>query len=147
LFYVQLLIRKKKVFPLFIDFEKCFDILYRNGIWLKWIEPDGSYKVLTMQRCMHNCVKSYVRANGSLSDNFKSYKTRGTTLTFVFFIFFVNDMYEKFQIDNVDTFSFDDIQIFLLLIADDTVLFSGSKEGLQCLLNKLIVLSGVLWSM
>jgi hypothetical protein len=39
--------------------------------------------------------------------------------------------------DTVVSFTIDDIQIFLLLLADDTVLFSYSKEGLQHLLNKL----------
>ena len=36
-----------------------------------------------------------------------------------------------------DLISIEELQIFLLLFADDTVLFSCSKEGLQILLNKL----------
>ena len=36
-----------------------------------------------------------------------------------------------------DNVTIDEIQIFLLLFADDTVLFAYSKEGLQVLLNQL----------
>lgn len=39
--------------------------------------------------------------------------------------------------DTIDTFTVDELQIFLLLFADDTVLFSYSVDGLQHLLNKL----------
>ena len=39
----------------------------------------------------------------------------------------------------VDIISIDELQIFLLLFADDTALFSSSPEGLQILLNKLHV--------
>jgi hypothetical protein len=39
--------------------------------------------------------------------------------------------------DTLDTFTVDELQIFLLLFADDTALFSYSVDGLQHLLNKL----------
>ena len=46
-------------------------------------------------------------------------------------------MYEYMQTDAFDRFTVDNLKLFLLLFADDTVLFSCSQEGLQLLLNKL----------
>lgn len=46
-------------------------------------------------------------------------------------------MYENIQNVNNDVFTLDELHIYLLLFADDTVLFSYSKEGLQLLLNQL----------
>ena len=46
-------------------------------------------------------------------------------------------MYDCLRSDRDELFSLNDIQMFLLLFADDTVLFSYSKEGLQDMLNKL----------
>ena len=41
------------------------------------------------------------------------------------------------QTDSLDYLSIDEFQIYILLFADDTVLFSYTKPGLQLLLNKL----------
>ena len=46
-------------------------------------------------------------------------------------------MNESLSSGTFDTVTIDELQIFLLLFADDTVLFSYSKEGLQSLLNQL----------
>ena len=46
-------------------------------------------------------------------------------------------MHEFIRNDNMDAFSLEQLQIFLLLFADDTALFSYSQEGLQNLLDKL----------
>ena len=46
-------------------------------------------------------------------------------------------MYNALYDDLVDVFSIDDIQLFVLLFADDTVLFSYTIEGLLALLDKL----------
>lgn len=39
--------------------------------------------------------------------------------------------------DSADMISLDEFQLFMLMFADDTVLFSYSSRGLQILLNKL----------
>jgi hypothetical protein len=93
-----------------------------------------------MLRSMHKCVKSCERANGSLSDNFDNNmgSNQGEPLSPFFKIFFVNDMYEYFKIDNVDTFSLDDIQIFLLLFADNKSYFLILRKDCNASLINLL---------
>ena len=46
-------------------------------------------------------------------------------------------MYAYIQPDAFNCFTVDNLRLFILYFADDTVLFSYSKEGLQLSLNKL----------
>jgi len=132
---------KKKLFCAFIDFRKAFDLVYRNGIWVKLINYGVSSKATKMLQAMYESVKSCVRVNGALSDNFESYMgvKQGEPLSPLLFIFFINDMYIQLQDEQLETFTIEELQLYLLLFADDTVLFSYTKHGLQELLNKLHV--------
>jgi len=129
----------RKLYSSFIDFKKCFDYVYRNGIWFKLIQQGVSSKIVKTLQSMYDKVKSCVRVNGSLTEFFDSYMgvKQGEPLSPLLFIFFINDMYTYLQTDSEEYFSIDELQIYLLLFADDTVLFSYSKAGLQILLNKL----------
>ena len=46
-------------------------------------------------------------------------------------------MYENIVIQDEDTFTVEDLKLFILLFADDAVLISYTLEGLQSLLNQL----------
>ena len=90
---------------------------------------------------MYSTVKSCVRVNGTLSEFFDSYMgfKQGEPFSPLLFIFFVNDMYSYLQTHSLDYLSVDELQIYILLFADDTVLFSYTEAWFtDCiLLNKL----------
>ena len=88
---------------------------------------------------MYSTVISCFRVNGTLSEFFDSYMgvKQGEPLSTLLFIFFVNDMSSYLQTDSLDYLSIDELHIYIVLFADDTVLFSYTKPGLQILLNKL----------
>ena len=65
----------------------------------------------------------------------KRCKTRRTCFTL--FILYINDLYESLLNDNDDYITLNDLKLFLLLFADDAVLFSYTREGLQILLDRL----------
>ena len=54
----------------------------------------------------------------------------------ILFIFFINDIVSCVNTDT-DMFSIDDIYVFMLLYADDAVVFAKSAESLQNILNNI----------
>ena len=129
----------KKLYCAFIDFKKAFDTVYRNGLWFKLLENGASTKIVKMLRKMYENVKCCVRANGDLTASFDSYTgvKQGEPLSPLLFLFFINDMHQALINDEIETFTVEEMRLFLLLFADDTVLFSYTKEGLQTLLDRL----------
>ena len=92
-----------------------------------------------MLQAMYISVKACVRVNGSLTEYFEcnSGVKQGEPLSPLLFIFFINDMYSYLYDDRAGVVTLNDLKLFMLLFADDTVLFSYTKEGLQVMLNKL----------
>ena len=134
-----ILAENRKLYCSFIDFRKAFDLVYRNGIWYKLITNGVSCKMVYMLQAIYKSVKSCVKVKGSLSEFFDSYMgvKQGEPLSPLLFIFFINDMSTYLHDNTADLVTIEELQIFLLLFADDTVIFSYTKEGLQILLNKL----------
>jgi exonuclease III len=130
---------RKTLYCTFVDFRKAFDLVYRDGIWLKLLRSGCSSKIINMLQSMYSQVKSCVKLNGIKSEYFNSLMgvKQGEPLSPFLFIFFINDMYNCLYNQNVEMFNLDDINLFMLLFADDTVLFSYTKEGLQTLLDNL----------
>ena len=66
--------------------------------------------------------------------------TSGDNVTvsfFFFFRYFINDIERHLQESINDGINIEQLQLWLLLLADDAVLFSESREGLQNNINNL----------
>ena len=79
-----------------------------------------------MLQKIYDCVKLCIRVNGDYSDCFESLSrlNHGEPLSPLLFVFFSNDIYDSLYDVSIESICIEDINIFLLLFADDTVLFS-----------------------
>ena len=82
-------------------------------------------KMVNMLQSIYKSVKSCVKVNGHLTDYFESYMgvKQGEPLSPLMFIFFLHDISSSINNNHIDSISLDEIHIFMLLFADDTVIF------------------------
>ena len=128
--------KNKKLYCCFVDLQKCFDSIYRNGLWYKLIKYSVSGKIFNVIRPLYNDVKLCVKHMNSISDLF-DYNVglfQGESLSPILFSLFVNDIELFLQQNTNECFTLGQLSIYLLLFADDSVLISDTPTGLQQLL-------------
>ena len=88
---------------------------------------------------MYENIKLRVKYVGSLSDLFSCDVglLQGEIISPFLFALFINDIELNLQENFNDGVSVEQLQLYLLLFADDAVLFSETREGLQNHLNNL----------
>ena len=130
---------KKKMYCAFVDLKRAFDSVYRMGLWYKMINSGIDGKLFQLIRSIYLDVKPCVKSMGSLSEFFKSDidLLQGEVLSPFLFSLFINDL-ELYLQQNTDAgLTLDQLSIYLLMFADDAVIFSDSIDGLQSSLNNL----------
>ena len=147
--------KKKKLYCAFVDYKKAFDSVDRIALWQKLQKYNLDGKFLVIVRNMYGQAKSCVRLNGNCSQFFKANVgvRQGENLSPVLFSIFLNDLTDFLSnayngmehISNLaqQTFPDDDLivyfKLYVLLYADDTVVFAESRDELQAALNGLFL--------
>ena len=136
---------KRKLYCAFVDFKKAFDLVYRNGIWFKLCRNGGSLKIVKAIKSIYNSAKVCVRSLGKISECFDSLVgvKQGEPLSPLLFSLSLNDLADELEV-NVNYFDNDgdeieQVQKFILLFADDTLLLAETENELQYMLNKLCI--------
>ena len=82
---------------------------------------------------MYSSVKAAVRFQGDTSNFFNSNfgVKQGDRSSSLLFLFFVNDIRTNLNSNIDNLFTVDELKLFILLFADDTVLFAHSPQALQ----------------
>ena len=130
---------KQKLYCVFIDFEKAFDKIDRVTLWHKLLIENVSSKMVNALKSMYSVVKNCIRHNGRLSEYIESNigVKQGDPSSPMLFMMFINDI-NQCKNDNLNgIFTVDDIKLFLLLYADDQVIFAKSPETLQAMLSDI----------
>ena len=125
----------EKLYCVFIDYEKCFDKIDRSFLWHKLISENVSSKLVTAIKSMYTTVKSCVRFKSTYSSFFDSYAglKQGDPSSPLLFMLFVNDIIGNINADLGNIFTLNEMKLFLILYADDQVVFAKSPETLQSL--------------
>ena len=69
----HLLNNKKTLYTALVDFTKAFDYLVRDVIWYKLIKYGVRGKMLDIIKSMYDHVRSSVKYNNTLSDDFSCF--------------------------------------------------------------------------
>lgn len=62
--------KNKRLYCAFVDMRKCFDSIYRNGLWMKLYNMGINGKLLRIIRSMYTSVKSCVKRCYTFSEFF-----------------------------------------------------------------------------
>ena len=117
---------KKKLYCAFIDLKKAFDSVSRTSLWFKMIKSGIDGKLFDLIRSMYDNIKLKVKCISSLSDLFSCEVglLQGEIISPFLFALLINDIELNSQDNLNDGISIDQLQLYLLLFADDAVLFS-----------------------
>lgn len=140
-------IKKKKLYCVFVDFEKAFDNVWRRALWFKLLYNNirgGMYNIILN---MYSQIKSRIVYENEFSPffNCENGVRQGENLSAVLFSIYLNDLHDFLNSSNVQglpTISemFETklnvfLKLFAILYADDYVLLTESSEELQKQLN------------
>ena len=135
----KILSQGDKLYCCFIDYQKAFDLINRSFLWQKLVRNGCTNTMTKALKAMYSSVKACVRYKNKCSDffNINAGVKQGDPLSPVLFIFFINDILQSISSNVGNTLSINDLNLFMLLYADDAVLFAKSAETLQNMLTKL----------
>ena len=128
----------KKLYCAFVDFTKAFDYVVRENFWYKMINGISG-KILNVIKSIYSCVKSRVKYNNQLGNEFYCGLgvRQGECLSPLLFSLFLKDIEEQFIQAGMEGIDIITVKTFMLLYADDIVVFGNSAEQLQDSLNLL----------
>ena len=131
---------KEKIYACFVDFRKAFDSVWQQGMFYQLIKNNIGGRFYDLIQDLYSSTKCAIK----LSENrtpFFPYKKgvrQGCILSPLLFNIYINDLPKLFEQTQSDPFLLPNgTTINSLLYADDLVIFSRSKSGLQNCLNKL----------
>ena len=127
------------LFSAFIDFKKAFDFVVRDVLWYKLIQMGVRGKILNIIQSMYNNIKSRVKFDNIVSEEFSSFLgvRQGECLSPFLFSMYLNDIENVLIQKGTEGFDIGMLKLYLLLYADDIVIFAETSEGLQYGLDNL----------
>ena len=125
-----------KLYVCFLDAQKAFDKVWHEGLFLKLFEMGVELYLLKVLISLHDHLSSYVLFRGfkSIEFNISGGTRQGGVLSPFLFLCFINDLLNELCASNLGL-SINGINLTCPTVADDMLLQSLSKVGLELLIN------------
>ena len=128
--------KRKKLLCLIIDYQKAFDIIWRDGLWYKMVKANIGGKVFTVIKNIYMNIKSCVKLKQKTSDTFICTKgvRQGENLFPLLFALYVNDFQDSLIENSCNYLLFDydfldlHLNLLVMMCADDTVILVSNEE-------------------
>lgn len=129
----------ERLYCAFIDFTKAFDFVVRDVLWYKLLKIGVRGKMFDIIKSIYTSVKSKVKHNNHVGEAFISNigVRQGECLSPFLFSMYLNDLEEELITNGIRGIDTGVLNIYLLLYADDIILFGKTPEDLQNALNVL----------
>jgi len=130
---------KKKLYVCFVDFRKAFDLIWHNGLQLKMLELGIGGKLYDIIKNMYNNLSIKVKTSKGLSYLIKCYNglRQGDGISPLLFNIYTNDLPTIFQSSECHPPVLHNQSVPCLMYADDLIILSETKSGLQNGLDRL----------
>ena len=136
--------RNKSTYAVFIDLKKAFPSISRPLLFQKLSELPIGTNIFKCIKSMYDNIKSCVTINGRISELFSCQVglREGECLSPILFSFYLNDLKDHLILNSEgislkhNAHGIDQLfNLFIIMYADDTVLFADSRAKLQQILN------------
>ena len=128
-----------KLYLSFVDLKKAFDNVWREGLFYKLLTMGIGGSFYNIVSNMYEKSKSCIKLKNGVSPQFITNigVKQGCTLSPTLFNSFLNDLPGHLGFDGTDPVDILGQRVNCLMYADDIVLLSTSKQGMQNSLDKL----------
>ena len=133
-------LNKKPIYVCFVDLRKAFDSVWRKALFYKLLSCGIGKKMVNIIKEMYSNSKSAVKIDGHFYSEYFNIDRgvrQGDSLSPTLFNIYINEISELFVQNSSSPLILESTKIGSLLFADDLLLLSETKEGLQNSLNKL----------
>ena len=124
---------KSKLYSCFVDFKKAFDSIWHEGLLYKLLESGIGGKTYDIIKSMYSNNTCAVRIGKKHTDFFQQSRgvRQGCSLSPTLFNIYINELAKTLEQSTTPGIKLADTEVKCLLFADDLVLLSPTKEGLQ----------------
>ena len=125
-----------KLYTCFLDAQKAFDKVWHNGLLIKLHEMGLDLYLWKLIVTLHSDLYSYVLFRGFMSPRFQIHRgtRQGGVLSPYLFLCFINELLDELCDSNLGL-TVNGINLTCPSVADDMLLQSLTKNGLQMLIN------------